>query len=289
MNFAPEALVHRFTAFLGTILAASLVLIPAPPQATAAGSCPHYGPVHVAGSVRIVGIREISGAVAGRRRHVLWLEQDSGNPARVYAIAPDGRRLANIRIANAHNRDWEDIAYANGRIWIGDIGGRRNVLQVYRFREPRLSRRSIRAQRATLRYANGATHNAEAMFVDGTRHRLYVVTKERSSWQGFVYRANVAGLRNGAARVLRRIGRVTIGNVTAADLGPKGFVVRNLSGVGQFYRWRGRRNVAAALRGTPCRVTVARGESIAFTWWNPRRLYTVPEGTHPPVRFVNRV
>jgi hypothetical protein len=245
--------------------------------------------VHVAGSVRIPGIHEISGAVAGRRGHVIWVEQDSGNPARVYAIAPGGRRLANIGIVNARNRDWEDIAYANGRIWIGDIGSRRNVLQVYWFREPRLSRRNIHANRAILRYANGATHNAEAMFVEGITRRLYVVTKERTSWQGFVYRANLVGLRNGAARILHRIGRVTIGHVTAADLGPRGFVVRNLSGMGQFYRWRGGRNVATALRGTPCRITVARGESIAFAWWNPRRLYTVPEGTHPPVRFVNRI
>jgi hypothetical protein len=281
--------VHRLTTFLAIILAASLIVVPPPLQPAAAGSCPHYGPVRVAGSVRIRGIREVSGAVAGRRGHVLWLEQDSGNPARVYAIAPNGRRLANIRIVNARNRDWEDIAYANGRVWIGDVGSRRNVLQVYRFREPRLSRRTIRAQRATLRYANGARHNAEAMFVDGITHRLYIVTKERSSWQGFVYRANVAGLRSGAARVLHRIGRVTIGNVTGADIGRTGFVVRNLSGTGQLYRWRGGRNVAAALRRRPCRIVVGRGESIAFTWWNPRRLYTVPEGGRPPVRFVNRV
>lgn len=280
---------NRITAFLGTVVAALLVVGPPPPQTAAAGGCPRYGPVHIAGRVGISGIREISGAVAGRRGRVLWVEQDSGNPARVYAIGPSGRRLANIRIVNARNRDWEDIAYANHRVWIGDIGSRRNVLQVYWFREPKLSRRSIRAKRADLRYANRARHNAESMFVDGITHRLYVVTKEASSWQGFVYRANIAGLRNGDGRVLHRIGRVTIGNVTAADLGPPGFVVRNLSGTGQLYRWRGGRNVAAALRGAPCRITVARGESIAFTWWNPRRLYTVPEGTNPEVRFVNQV
>jgi hypothetical protein len=281
-------LLRPFTIFLGAMLAVSLVVVPPPPPA-AAGPCPRYGPVRVAGRVRIPGIHEISGVVAGRRGRVLWAEQDSGNPARVYAIAPDGGRLANIRIVNARNRDWEDIAYANGRVWIGDIGGRRNVLQVYWFREPKLSRRNIRAHRANLRYANGATHNAEAMFVDPITNRLYVITKERSSWQGFVYRANVGGLSNGAARVLRRIGRVTIGNVTAADVGPQGFVVRNLSGMGQLYRWRGGRNVVTALRGAPCPITVARGESVAFTWWNPRRLYTVPEGAHPAVRFVNRI
>jgi hypothetical protein len=280
--------VHPVNLFLGAVLTASLVAAP-PSLPPAAGPCPRYGQVRVAGSVRIRGIHEISGAVAGHRGHMFWVQQDSGNPARVYAIAPNGRRLANIRIINARNRDWEDIAYANRRVWVGDIGGRRNVVQVYRFLEPKLSRRTAWALRVSLRYANGATHNAEAMFVDEVTERLYVVTKERSSWQGFVYRANVAGIGRGPVRVLHRIGRVTIGNVTGADIGPRGFVVRNLSGMGQLYRWRGGRNVVTALRGGPCRITVARGESIAFPWWNPRRLYTVPEGTHPPVRYVNRI
>ncbi len=269
-----------------------LVVLSVPPGGTiasaAVATCPRYGPVRIVGRVRIPGIREISGVVAGRRGHVLWAEQDSGNPATVYAIAPSGRRLAVVRVLNARNRDWEDIGYANGNVWVGDIGSRRNAVQLYWFPEPAPSRKAVRANRATFRYAGGEEHNAEAMFVDQATHKLFIVTKELTSWQGFVYRASIAGLRTGGRRTLRRIGRVTIGHVTGADIGPQGFIVRNLSGTGQFYRWRNGRSVVAALHGRPCPITVGRGESVAFTWWN-RGLFTVPEGHNPPVRYVRRL
>lgn len=169
-------------------------LVPSTAQARVAG-CPHYGPVKVAGNVHIHGINEISGAVASYRHNVLWVEEDSGNPERLYAVGPAGKTYANIHVLNATNRDWEDIALANGRIWIGDIGSRRNDIQIYWFPEPRLGRTSVRAKVLRLRYEHAAQHNAEAMFVDGRSHSLYIVTKERSVWAGYVYRVSVKGIK----------------------------------------------------------------------------------------------
>ncbi len=260
---------------------ASVPLLAAP----ASAACPRFGPDHVAGNVHIGGINEISGVVAGRRWDVLWAEEDSGNPERVYAVSPTGRTRANIAVRRATNRDWEDIAYGGGKVWLGDIGSQRNAIQVYWFAEPRLSARAVRAKHASLRYANGATHNAEAMFIVGTN--LFVVTKERSGWQGLVYRVSLKGLGNGGHRSMHRVGRVTIGNVTGADAGARGFIVRNLSGTAEFYPWRGSRSVTRALGGQPCTLTVGRGESIAFSQWNTR-LYSISEGHNPAVRFVAR-
>jgi hypothetical protein len=63
-------------------------------------------------------------------------------------------------------------------------------------------------------------------------------------------------------------------------------VIRNYRH-GLFYRWRGDHRVASALAGAPCDVEVGPGaESIAFTTWN-RSMYSIPEGSSPPV-FVNR-
>jgi hypothetical protein len=263
-----------------------LTLAGAPLLATSASAaCPRFGPDHVAGIVHIAGINEISGVVAGRRSDVLWAEEDSGNPERVYAVSPTGRTKANVLVKRSTNHDWEDIAYGGGKIWLGDIGSRRSVVQVYWFPEPRLSARAVIAKHADLRYEAGVTHNAEAMFIVGTH--LYVVTKERSGWEGFVYRVSIRGLRSGGARTLRRVGRVTIGNVTGADAGAHGFIVRNLSGTSQFYPWRSSRSVTDALGGAPCDLTVGRGESITFSEWNSR-LYSISEGTNPGVRYVAR-
>lgn len=268
------------------LLVTSLALTCVPLLAApASASCPRFGPDRVAGNVHIAGINEISGVVAGRRWDVLWAEEDSGNPERIYAVSPAGRTRANIVVRHATNHDWEDIAYAGGKIWLGDIGSHRNVVQVYWFPEPKLSARTVRAKHADLRYENGATHNAEAMFIVGTN--LFVVTKERSGWQGLVYRVSIRGLLNGGHRTMRRVGRVTIGNVTGADAGARGFIVRNLSGTAELYPWRGAKSVTRALRRAPCDLTVGRGESIAFSGWNPR-LYSISEGQNPALRFVAR-
>jgi hypothetical protein len=160
------------------LLVASLAIAGIPILATpASAACPRFGPDRVAGTVHIAGINEISGVIAGRRWDVLWAEEDSGNPERVYAVSPSGRTRANILVKRSTNRDWEDIAYGGGKIWLGDIGSRRSVVQVYWFPEPKLSARAVIAKHADLRYEGGATHNAEAMFIVGTN--LYVVTKER--------------------------------------------------------------------------------------------------------------
>jgi len=271
----------RSLLFAAVLAVAGVPMLAAP----ASAACPRYGPDHVAGNVHIAGINEISGVVAGRRWDVLWAEEDSGNPERVYAVSPSGRTEADIAVRHATNHDWEDIAYGDGKIWLGDIGSHRNVVQVYWFPEPRLTAHAVRAKGADLRYEGGATHNAEAMFILGTN--LFVVTKERSGWQGLVYRAGIRGLRDGGARTMRLVGHVTIGNVTGADAGAHGFIVRNLSGTSEFYLWRGGRSVTDALRGTPCDMTVGRGESIAFSRWNTR-LYSISEGTNPAVRYVAR-
>ncbi|MGZ8594452.1 MAG: hypothetical protein ACXWYQ_00170 [Actinomycetota bacterium] len=268
------------------LLVTSLALAGVPSLAApASASCPRFGPDRVAGNVHIAGINEISGVVAGRRWNVLWAEEDSGNPERVYAVSPAGRTRANIAVHRATNRDWEDIAYGGGKIWLGDIGSHRNVVQVYWFPEPKLSARAVRAKHADLRYENGATHNAEAMFIVGTN--LFVVTKERAGWQGLVYRVSIKGFANGGRRTMRRVGRVTIGNVTGADAGARGFIVRNLSGTAEFYPWRGSRSVTRALSGPPCDLMVGRAESIAFSTWNPR-MYSISEGQNPAVRYVAR-
>ena len=256
--------------------------------AHAAARCPSFGVAATAGHVSgLSSIREISGVVSSRRySKTLWIEQDGGNPERIDAIRPDGTARASIPVRNARNHDWEDIAYWDHRIWIGDIGSNAATdgsVDVYWFTEPSLAARSVSAKMVTLRYPDGG-HNAEAMFVTGGN--LYIVSKEKSLETGTVYRADVSPLRDGASRTMQKVTTVPIGNISAADVGDRGIVIRNYRH-GLFYRWRGDHRVASALAGAPCDVEVGPGaESIAFTTWN-RSMYSIPEGSSPPV-FVNR-
>lgn len=254
-------------------------------RATAAGRCPIFGPILELGRVHAAGIREISGAAASDRSRVLWVDQDSGNPPRIYAVSPDGTIRANVLLRNATNRDWEDIAYANGFVWVGDIGGKRNAIQLYWLREPPLGATTATAKRATLHYPNGESHNAESMFVDEVTNRLVVITKERMGGHAYVYATSVRTLANGDARVLRHIGTVPFPRATAADVGVRRFILRGLKGKTLFYPWVRGHSVSAALGAGPCLTWVGIGEAVAFSRWN-HRIYTVPEGGRPMVRSV---
>ena len=278
----------RRSALLAAAVTSVALLATPVAGAHAAARCPSFGVAATAGHVSgLSSIREISGVVSSRRySKTLWVEQDGGNPERIDAIRPDGTARASIPVRNARNHDWEDIAYWDHRIWIGDIGSnaaKDGTVDVYWFKEPSLAARSVSAKMVTLRYPDGG-HNAEAMFVTGGN--LYIVSKEKSLETGTVYRADVSPLRDGASRTMQKVTTVPIGNISAADVGDRGIVIRNYRH-GLFYRWRGDHRVASALAGAPCDVEVGPGaESIAFTTWN-RSMYSIPEGSSPPV-FVNR-
>jgi hypothetical protein len=221
---------------------------------------------------------------AHRHRRTLWVEQDSGAGQRrlIHAITPTGRGKASVRVDRATNQDWEDIAYWDRRLWIGDIGDnavQRTHVQVYWFREPRLNAGSIDAKRLTLRYPGGTPHNAEAMFVTGGT--LFIVSKIVGGGSGTVFGADVKPLRGGANRQMRAVGTIPIGSISAADVGPRGIIVKN-DIQGLFYPWSADHSVATAIRRRPCGVEVGAGEGIAFATWN-RSYFAIPEGRSPPV------
>lgn len=247
-------------------------------------ACPGYGSDGPIGTVAIDGINEVSGVVASRRDPVLWIEEDSGNPERIYAIDYTGPTRAQVQVGNAHNRDWEDIALTGHRLWLADIGdndAQRLSIRVYWFKEPKLSATSVEARLLTLTYEDDVARNAEAIAVDGDRKKLFIFTKAPGI--SLVFRAPVDHLHGGEAVVLRQIAELPLNKVTAADLGLKGIVVK--AGDGYLYPWSADHRVVATLSGAPCRVPAGPGESIAFSS-DDRGLYAIPEGSDPPIYFT---
>ena len=80
----------------------------------------------------------------------LWTMNDSGGRAALYAI--DERRGSIAKtfvVKNATNRDWEDIAYDENYVYIGDFGNNRGnskALKVYKI--PRAALRSQKSAKA---------------------------------------------------------------------------------------------------------------------------------------------
>lgn len=140
-------------------------------------------------------LREVSGLAASTRHPgVLWLHDDGGNPARLFAVTTSGRRLASFNVDGVVKTDWEDIEsfQLEGRSYllvadIGDNGGLRRSLQLHVFEEPEeLSNgRLSPAWSIAFRYPDGA-RDAEAIAVDAERGEVLLVSKKRQPPELFV-------------------------------------------------------------------------------------------------------
>lgn len=142
----------------------------------------------VAGMMIDPQLSEISGlAVSHRHRGTLWMLDDGGNPARVFAVSPTGDRLATLRIEGVTKTDWEDIAAfeLDGRRYLlladtGDNGGLRRTLQLHVVEEPaRVENARLRpAWSIAFRWPDGA-RDCEAVAVDAAGGRVLLVSKKR--------------------------------------------------------------------------------------------------------------
>lgn len=145
-------------------------------------------------------INESSGLARSQRRSdVFWTHNDSGGEPCVFAINTQGETLAKVRVRNAANFDWEDMASGlddQGQpcLYIGDIGDNfriRPTLQIYCLPEPELTEPPATGQATVatheilsqepqvwhLSYPDGR-HNAESLFVHPQTRALYILTKE---------------------------------------------------------------------------------------------------------------
>lgn len=110
------------------------------------------------GRITDPALTEVSGLVSGRRSTAggedppWWVHNDSGDAARLYAIAGGGEVLATVVLDGVTAGDWEDIASGPGTgrsepplLYVGDIGNNqvitggassRDTIRVNRIEEP---------------------------------------------------------------------------------------------------------------------------------------------------------
>lgn len=165
------------------ILLASLMLLAATAVARAADA-----PARVAGLINDPQLAEISGLAASRRHPgVLYVHNDSGDPAAIYAISESGERLATLSVAGVTHIDWEDIAAftLKGKHYLliadtGDNGGIRQTLQLHVLPEPEhIADQSLApAWSIAFRWPDGP-RDCEAVAVDAARGQVLLVGKKR--------------------------------------------------------------------------------------------------------------
>ena len=149
---------------------------------------------------------EMSGIVASTYKDIYWVHNDSGDSPRIFAIKVDGSvvlpslvtvlfpdrssdRWEGYSIDNAWHQDWEDIAIADGTLFIADVGNNNNSrrdLGVYVVSEPNPNyvHKTRAAKFLPIRYPDQLQYPAKQWHFDCEavftfEGKLYFLTKHR--------------------------------------------------------------------------------------------------------------
>ncbi len=277
-----------------------------PPQ-TGLGdfSCPAVQSAGRSGVVEDARLDEVSGVVFSRRDPgVLFVHNDSGDAARVYALSTTGQLVAQLDLSGVEARDIEDIAADERFLYLGDIGDneeRRESVSVYRVPQPKLKGggdfellEPARPEILTLVYPDGA-HDAEALLVDPRDESLIVVTKARAG-PSLVMSAGPAPWSRGGPVRLTEVARLELGwswlgpsqMATGGDISADGsrIAVRTYTHLHLFERGRNESLSQALERRGSCATVLQlepQGEAIAFGA-SRGALWTLSEGKNQPIR-----
>ena len=142
-------------------------------------------------------LKEISGMAEGNNGSV-YAQNDGGNPARLYEVSPmTGEVLREIKIKNAENKDWEELAEDKSYIYIGDFGnnlGSREHLRIYRVSKKDLKKDDeVKADEIELEYPDQESfhkrskHNFDCEAMAAIGDSLYLFTKNRDNHNTNVY------------------------------------------------------------------------------------------------------
>lgn len=173
-------MVYSFHAVAGAALALLLSACAAPPLAAEA-------------RLGEPALSEASGLALSRRDpDVLWLHNDGGHSATLYALAADGRPLARYKVRGERNRDWEDLASFRwrGQSWllladVGDNKARHKRATLHFFHEPEQPGRPAKGGKkrklkavfsVDFRYPDGP-RDAEAVAFDPLSESVLVLSK----------------------------------------------------------------------------------------------------------------
>jgi len=130
----------------------------------------------------------------------IWTHNDSGGADKLYQIdLTNGDVIRNVKIDNANNDDWEDLASDVTYIYIGDFGnndGDRTNLKIYRIsREELAENDEVEAEKIKFSYPdqtsweiNHNNHNFDCEAMICYQDHLYLFTKNWLDYHTKVYR-----------------------------------------------------------------------------------------------------
>ncbi|MHC4214229.1 MAG: lamin tail domain-containing protein [Planctomycetota bacterium] len=276
----------------------------------AKAQCPQFEPGLQVGTLAHNSLDEVSGIAASRQNSdVLWVHNDKGGSARVFAMNRLGTHLGIYNLSGAINYDWEDIAIGPGPVndvdylYVGDIGDNsdnRAYIRVFRVAEPVVDAQQSPIETTltgvdtiTLVYPDGE-RNAEALMVDPVTKDIYIISKEDSPSR--VYRAPYPQSTTATITMEYKC-ELPWNKAAGGDISLDGDMIIVKTGSSQtiniasiWSRPEGT-NLWDAFSGTQCAVELLweqNGEAVCFDS-NGWGYYTTSEELHQPIYYFASV
>lgn len=268
-----------------------------------------FQPVKQDVRIQSTDIAEASGlAVSSRSKDFLWTLNDSGNPADVFLLGTDGSDGGSIRVSNARNIDWEDIAsFTLDRkpyLLIADTGdnnAKRETCTIYIIREPGLPpegnklRGTVKTEwKIEFRYEDGP-RDCESIAVDARAGKILLVSKRTKPPEA--YELPLKPTKSGILTA-RKLGPVSIASVagqlsplfdqpTGMDISPDGTLAAIVTYGGTYLFPRAPKETWAETFAKPPHALGAhglhQGEAIALSK-DAKSLFLTSEGKKAPIR-----
>lgn len=182
-------------------------------------------------------LTENSGIVPAKDS-TLWFVMDRGNPDKIYQVNYEGDLLKELKVKNAKNHDWEDLASDGDNVYIGDFGNNSNDrknLAIYKIPNPNAATGDdIEAIKIEFNYPEQKDFppkkkkllfDAEAFFY--YQNNFYIVTKNRThpfNGEALLYKVPAIEGKHQAQYLGSFVppkGKIN-GQVTSADISPDG-------------------------------------------------------------------
>lgn len=205
-------------------------------------------------------LSEISGIVPSSfHQGMYWVHNDGGNLPYLYLIDTLGSIHGSVKISNAINRDWEDLAQGmnNGVsfLYVGDIGNNRKnreSVQIYKIEEPREleGEMNTKAEVMNIHYTDGS-RDAEALLYDPQSHELIIVTKRELRVHAYAFPFEPGN------QTVAPYGKIKGMWITGGDINSKGEIL--LKNYGHVFYWSNRNEQSAVDR-----LTRSKGQKIAY-------------------------
>lgn len=261
--------------------------------------CASWGNARTEATVQTQALNEISGLVVSRRDpDLLWVHEDSGSEAMLWALGRDGRVRGRVALENVTAIDWEDIALGPcgdvDCLWIGDIGDNaasRDHAIIYRVQEPDVlgGDQSVTAEPWPFRYPGGPQDAEALIFFAGSPVVLTKQPGQRSTAFAVPGRPHelVDAVLIGELDLQTSPVEVSLGLTGADSWGDHSLLLRGYFDLGQWPLTDGLASFATEDGRAVPFVPEPQGEAVA---WDPhaRGVWTISEakGGSPDLHFT---